>query len=266
MNRKELIGAIKEKKSCLCIGLDSDLQRLPGHFTRSAASVLEFNKALIDATQDLCVAYKINTAFYESMGAAGWQILEKTAEYIPSGHFKIADAKRGDIGNTSAQYARAFFETMPFDALTVSPYMGRDSIEPFLQFKDKWVIILALTSNQGSRDFQKLRTGAAYLWQEVLRTTRGFGNNSNTMFVVGATEASEFRKVRVEVPGHFLLVPGVGAQGGSLRDVIVNGKTTDVDLLINASRSIIFAGAGKDFADKSREAAQALHNEMKAYL
>lgn len=266
MDRKELVNQIKKKKSCLCIGLDSDLQKLPPHFPRTPSSVYDFNKAIIDATLDLCIGYKINTAFYESMGTAGWEVLEKTVGYIPDTHFRIADAKRGDIGNTSAQYAKTFFEVMPFDALTVAPYMGRDSIEPFFQFKNKWVIILALTSNPGSEDFQKLKTGQGFLWQQVLDTASGFGDSFNTMFVVGATQASAFTEVRKLVPDHFLLVPGIGAQGGSMRDVIANGKNDDVGLIINVSRAIIFAGNGKDFALKAREAATGFHNEMKAYL
>lgn len=266
LNRKELISQIGQKKSCLCVGLDSDLKKLPEHFSKNAESVFEFNKAIIDATQDVCVAYKINTAFYESMGTKGWQALENTVRYIPDSHFKIADAKRGDIGNTSAQYAKTFFEAMPFDALTVSPYMGRDSIEPFLQFEGKWVIILALTSNPGSNDFQKLKTGEDTLWQQVLKTTSGYGNASNTMYVVGATQASELKHVRNIIPDHFLLVPGVGAQGGSLKDVMAYGKNTDTGLIINVSRAVIFAGHDKDFAKKSREAAIKYHNEMKTYL
>lgn len=266
MTREQLIKRIKETNNCLCIGLDTDINRLPSHFKKDAASVLEFNKKIIDATQNHCVAYKINTAFYESMGAEGWHVLEKTAEYLPEGHLKIADAKRGDIGNTSAQYAKAFFEAMPFDAVTVAPYMGKDSIEPFLQFQGKWTIVLGLTSNPGSYDFQRRVAGNTQLWQDVLEQTSQYGNKGNTMYVVGATRSEDMKEVRKTVPDHFLLVPGIGAQGGSIEDVIVNGRNDDVGLLINVSRSVIFAGNGKDFAEKAGEAALRYHNEIKTYL
>lgn len=266
MNKEKLAAEILKKKSCLCVGLDSDPLKLPEHFSRTPESVWEFNKSIIDATLDTCVAYKINTAFYESMGWKGWQILEKTANYIPDSHFKIADAKRGDIGNTATQYAKSFFEAMPFDAVTVAPYMGRDSIEPFLMFEGKWAIILGLTSNAGSNDFQQLKTGDNYLWQEVIRKTSQFGSPENTMYVIGATKPEEFENIRKIVPDHFLLVPGVGAQGGNLQEVMLNGKNKEGGLLINVSRAIIFAGKGKDFAEKARESALSYHNEMKNYL
>ncbi len=266
MDKQKLVEEIRKTRSCLCVGLDSDPEKLPEHFTADPESVLEFNKQIIDATLDTCVAYKINTAFYESMGSEGWKVLEKTVACIPESHFKIADAKRGDIGNTSTQYAKAFFQAMPFDAVTVAPYMGRDSVEPFLAFENKWAIILALTSNPGSNDFQQLKTGEAYLWQEVLRKTSQYGNDQNMMYVVGATKAAELKEVRKIVPEHFLLVPGVGAQGGKLSEVIENGKNKDTGLLINVSRAIIFAGKGRDFKDKAREAAIAYHTEMKNYL
>lgn len=266
MNRKELVAQIRSKKSCLCVGLDSELQRLPDFFERKPASALEFNKAIIDATRDHCVAYKINTAFYERMGAAGWEVMEKTAAYIPDTHFKIADAKRGDIGNTSLQYAKAFFENLPFDAMTISPYMGRDSVEHFLEFRDKWAIVLALTSNPGSNDFEQQKIGDESLWQRVLRTISAMGSSENIMFVIGATKPEAFKEVRKIVPGHFLLVPGVGTQGGNLSEVILNGKNDDAGLLINVSRAIIFADNGKDFAKAAADKAAYYHNEMKPYL
>lgn len=266
VTRSDLVKNIKEQNNCLCIGLDTDLERLPAFMPKTPDSVLEFNKQIIDATKDLCVAYKVNTAFYESMGAAGWEILEKTAALLPEGHFNIADAKRGDIGNTSAQYAKAFFEAMPFDAVTIAPYMGRDSIEPFYGFDGKWAIILALTSNPGSADFQRQSTGSRQLWEDVLEMTSGYGDAGNTMYVVGATRAADLKKVRSIVPDHFLLVPGVGAQGGSISEVIANGRNEDVGLLINVSRAVIFAGDGKDFADRARQAALDYNTEMKTYL
>lgn len=266
MNKQQLISEIRAKQTCLCVGLDTDIDKLPAHLSKDAAGMLAFNKAIIDATADLCVAYKVNTAFYESLGAAGWQVLEETAAYIPDTHFRIADAKRGDIGNTSLQYAKAFFETMPFDAVTVAPYMGKDSVSPFLTAQGKWAIILGLTSNPGSEDFQRLPAGDQPLWEQVLQTTSTYGSDENIMYVVGATRAQDLERVREIVPDHFLLVPGVGAQGGSMEEVIRNGKTADIGLLINASRAIIFAGTGRDFDSKAREAALAYHDEMKTYL
>lgn len=266
MNRKKLVAEIKAKHSCLCVGLDSDIGKLPKHIPRTADGILIFNKQIIDATSDLCVAYKINTAFYESLGAEGWNIMEETVKYISDDHLVIADAKRGDIGNTSTQYAKAFFEKMDFDAITVAPYMGKDSIVPFLQFSNKWVIILGLTSNAGSADFQKLKCGEELLWQQVIRTTQEYGTNENIMYVIGATRADDLQKVREIIPNHFLLIPGVGAQGGSISEVLTKGMNTDVGLLINVSRSIIFAGGDEDFAAKARAAALSYKNEMKDYL
>ncbi len=266
MNRKKLVAQIRAKHSCLCVGLDSDIEKLPKHLPQTADGILFFNKQIIDATRDLCVAYKINTAFYESLGAEGWKVMEETVKYISGDHLVIADAKRGDIGNTSTQYAKAFFEKIPFDAITVAPYMGKDSISPFLQFKDKWVIILGLTSNAGSSDFQKLNCGNELLWQQVIRVSKEFGTEENTMYVIGATRADDLEKVRAIIPDHFLLIPGVGAQGGSISEVLKKGKNADVGLLINVSRSIIFAGGNEDFAAKAREAALSFKNEMKEYL
>lgn len=266
MNRQKLIEEIRKKKSCLCIGLDTDRSKLPAHLTKSPQSVLNFNKKIIDATRDMCVAYKINTAFYESMGAEGWSVMEQTAQYISDSHFKIADAKRGDIGNTAQQYAKAFFERMNFDAITISPYMGSDSILPFLEHKGKWIIILGLTSNPGGSDFQKLQSGDQYLWENVLKQTSVLGNDQNTMYVVGATHPEEFEKVRKIIPNHFLLVPGVGAQGGKISEVMERGKNSDVGLLINVSRSILFAGEGQNFDTKAREAAKGFRKEMMKYI
>lgn len=266
MNRKELITQIFEKRSCLCVGLDSDIEKLPGHFEKKVSSLLDFNKKIIDATKDLCVAYKINTAFYEAYGSEGWKVLEQTVNYIPSSHFKIADAKRGDIGNTSLQYAKAFFTNLPFDAITIAPYMGKDSIEPFLTFENKWSIILALTSNAGSEDFQQQTINGKPLWQIVLEKTSTYGTVENMMYVVGATKANDLNKIRQVVPDHFLLIPGVGAQGGSVKEVLENGKNDACGLIINVSRGIIYAGSGKDFAKEAHNAALKFQTEMKDYL
>lgn len=266
MDRSSLVQAIKSKKSYLCVGLDTDIHKIPEILQGEPDPVFAFNSQIIDATKDFCVSYKINTAFYEAMGVRGWESLEKTVNYIPDTHFKIADAKRGDIGNTSAQYAKAFFETMPFDALTISPYMGSDSVKPFLKFKNKWVIILGLTSNEGSLDFQKQKIGQHYLYEEVIKKTSAWGSEENMMYVVGATRITDLSKIREIIPGHFLLVPGVGAQGGSLAEVSKYGLIKDGGLLVNSSRSIIYAGKGKDFAEKAHDAANALCTEMKSYL
>ncbi len=266
MNRSELVQQIKSKQSYLCIGLDTDVTKIPGHLERSAAGTFEFNKAIIDATRDLCVSYKINTAFYEAQGVAGWEALQKTAEYIGSEHFKIADAKRGDIGNTSDQYARAFFETLPFDSVTVAPYMGSDSVQPFLQYEGKWAIVLGLTSNKGAADFELLPCGEGLLYEKVLKTVSQWGTDENIMFVVGATQSDSFTAIRKIVPGHFLLVPGVGAQGGSLKDISEKAMNADCGLLVNVSRDIIFASEGEDFAAAARNRAQAYQKEMAVYL
>lgn len=266
MNRVQLIKQIRDKKTCLCVGLDTDPGKIPEFLRADKDAVFLFNQHIIDATKDICVAYKINTAFYEAQGIRGWEALEKTVQYIPDSHFTIADAKRGDIGNTSAQYAQTFFETIPFDAITISPYMGSDSVKPFLNFENKWAIILALTSNEGSMDFQKQLAGDRYLFETVLSKSMLWGNESNMMYVVGATRAEDLQAIRKIIPNHFLLVPGVGAQGGNLHEVMQFGRNDDVGLLINSSRSIIYAGSGKDFELKARSAALALQTEMKEYL
>ena len=236
-------------------------------------AVFEFNKAIIDATKDLCVAYKINTAFYEAMGLKGWEAMEKTVKYIPKDCLTIADAKRGDIGNTSSQYAKAFFETLPFNAITVAPYMGEDSVKPFLQFENKWAIVLGLTSNPGSADFEQQKLvvenasqGDEYLYESVLKKVSAWGNTNNLMFVIGATKASDFIEIRKIIPDHFLLVPGVGFQGGSLEEVSKYGMNKDCGLLVNASRAIIFASEKEDFAIEARAIAQQYQSEMKQYL
>lgn len=266
MNREQLISEIRQKKSFLCVGLDTDIKKIPTHLLDREDPVFEFNKAIIDATKDYCVAYKINTAFFEANGAKGWVSMEKTLQYIPKNIFTIADAKRGDIGNTSHMYARAFFETLSFDSITLAPYMGKDSIEPFFQYKGKWGIVLALTSNEGSKDYEQEKMGEDFLYERVLKTTSAFTNSGNAMFVVGATKAEEFLRIRKIVPNHFLLVPGVGVQGGSLADVVKYGMNPDIGLLINASRSIIYASSNTDFAEKAKEEAKKMANEMASYL
>jgi orotidine-5'-phosphate decarboxylase len=266
MTREYLIEQIKARRSYLCVGLDTDLDRLPRHMSGKADAIFEFNKAIIDATAEYCVSYKINTAFYEALGLKGWEAMEKTVNYIPSTHLRIADAKRGDIGNTSAQYAKAFFETLPFDAVTVAPYMGEDSVRPFLEYTNKFTIVLGLTSNAGARDFEMERTGEQYLYEKVLSTVSNWGNPGNLMFVVGATRAEELQHIRNIIPGHFLLVPGVGAQGGSLAEVSKYGMNADCGLLVNASRAVIYAGSGEDFASKAAEIAREYQQEMSGYL
>lgn len=248
------------------MGLDTDPAKIPAFLQKDTDGVLNFNKAIIDATLDTCVSYKINTAFYEAMGVKGWQILEKTVEHIPDTHLKIADAKRGDIGNTSTQYAKAFFEAMPFDAITVAPYMGSDSVQPFLEYKDKWTIVLGLTSNKGATDFEWQKMGEEYLYEKVMRTVASWGNPSNLMFVVGATQASAFEQIRELLPEHFLLVPGVGAQGGSLREISEKALNADAGLLVNASRAIIYASEKEDFAEEARAIARQYQVEMSGYL
>jgi orotidine-5'-phosphate decarboxylase len=273
MHRNILIEQIKEKSSYLCVGLDTDVQKIPKHLQGKQNAVVEFNKQIIDATKDLCVAYKLNTAFYEAMGIKGWKAMEETLNYIPSSHLKIADAKRADIGNTSSYYAKAFFETLPFDAITVAPYMGEDSIRPFLEYENKWTIVLGLTSNKGAVDFEMLtvadtnaNNGSEKLYEKVLRTVSGWGNKNNLMFVVGATKASELISIRNIIPEHFLLVPGVGFQGGSLKEVSVHGMNEDCGLLVNASRAIIYAGNKDNFADEAREIASQYQLEMAGLL
>lgn len=265
MTANELFKQIKLKESFLCIGLDTDLHKIPAHLLELEDPIFEFNKHIIDATHDLCVAYKPNIAFYESMGEKGWVSLKKTIEYIPDEIFTIADAKRGDIGNTSNMYAKTFFETFNFDSVTVAPYMGEDSVTPFLEFKDKWAIILALTSNSGGLDFQMLEDkNGEKLYQKVLKTTQNYGEN--IMFVVGATRAEMLKDIRTIVPNHFLLVPGVGAQGGNLSDVAKYGMNNQCGLLVNSSRGIIYADSSKNFAIKAREQALILQKEMKEIL
>ncbi|MBK8522357.1 MAG: orotidine-5'-phosphate decarboxylase [Chitinophagaceae bacterium] len=277
MTRKQLIQQIQLKKSYLCVGLDTDLTKIPKHLQSHPDAVFEFNKQIIDATQDLCVAYKINTAFYEALGLKGWEAMEKTVNYIPKDQFIIADAKRGDIGNTSSQYAKAFFETMDFDAITVAPYMGEDSVKPFLEFENKWAIVLGLTSNAGSKDFEQLRLvrdsdscrenqSGEFLYETVLQKVSSWGNINNLMFVIGATKASELEVIRKIIPDHFLLVPGVGFQGGSLEEVSKYGMNKDCGLLINASRAIIYAGEKENFASEARAIAQQYQSEMAGYL
>lgn len=270
MNRTFLVEQIIQKKSYLCVGLDTDVTKLPKHLQTLPDAVFQFNKAIIDATLDHCVAYKINTAFYESQGMRGWEAMEKTVQYIPETHFKIADAKRGDIGNTSAQYAKTFFEVLPFDAVTVAPYMGEDSVRPFLEYENKWTIVLGLTSNQGSNDFQRLMVEGShtgkYLYESVLEKTAAWGRPDNLMFVVGATRANDLTHIRSILQDHFLLVPGVGAQGGSLEEVSKFGMNREVGLLVNASRAILYAGDGEDFAVKAGIVAKAYQTEMKNYF
>jgi orotidine-5'-phosphate decarboxylase len=271
MTKSELLNQIKKKKSYLCVGLDTDLEKIPKHLLQSDDPVFEFNKQIIDATKNLCVAYKPNIAFYECLGTKGWISLEKTLKYIPKDIFTIADAKRGDIGNTSSMYAKTFFEKYDVDAVTVAPYMGEDSVTPFLTYKNKWAILLALTSNKGADDFQFAKVGnqelgLRRLFEEVLITSQKWGTAENMMYVVGATQANMFKEIRKIVPDHFLLVPGIGVQGGNLREVSLNGMNNECGLLISASRNIIYAGAGEDFAEKARNEAASIQKEMETLL
>lgn len=266
MTRAQLIDTIRQKQSYLCVGLDSDINKIPVHLLSAADPVYEFNKVIIDSTKTWCVSYKINTAFYESRGVKGWESLQRTIEYIPASHFTIADAKRGDIGNTSTQYAKAFFETLNFDAITVAPYMGADSIQPFLEFRDKWTIVLGLTSNPGAADFELVQTGDELLYEKVIRTVAQWGSPDNLMFVIGATQAGLLEQIRKTVPDHFFLVPGVGAQGGDLKQISEKVLNRDIGLLVNASRSVIFASGGEDFGEKAAEAAQLIQEEMAQYI
>lgn len=282
MTRTELVAQIFLKGSYLCVGLDTDKAKLPRHLQSHSDAVFEFNKAIIDATKDFCVGYKINTAFYEAGGLKGWEAMEKTVNYIPPTHFKIADAKRGDIGNTSAQYAKAFFETLNFDAITVAPYMGEDSVKPFLEYDGKWTILLGLTSNAGAKDFelQKLvrqtenlvegvhsvSTSSSYLYEAVLEKASAWGTDENLMFVVGATNSDQFANIRKLTPNHFYLVPGIGAQGGSLKEISEKALIKDCGLLVAASRAVIYASGGEDFAQAAGKAAKDYADEMKVYL
>ena len=273
MTRQELFENIKKKKSFLCVGLDTDITKIPKHLLKTEDPLFEFNKQIIDATKDLCVSYKPNMAFYESMGVKGWISLEKTINYINQtckDIFTIADAKRGDIGNTSKMYAKAFFETLNFDSITVAPYMGEDSVTPFLEYKNKWVILLALTSNKGAEDFQTLHLTELQtpntLYHHVLETSQKWGNADNMMYVIGATKAEMLSDIRQLIPDSFLLVPGVGAQGGSLQDVAKYGMNKQCGLLVNSSRGIIYASADENFAEKAREEAMKLQKEMEELL
>lgn len=282
MTRNQLVHTIFSKESYLCVGLDTDITRIPGHLQKSDDPVFEFNKAIIDATRDHCVAYKINTAFYEALGVKGWEAMEKTVKYIGTGHFIIADAKRGDIGNTAEQYAKAFFESLPFDAITIAPYMGEDSVKPFFRFPGKWGIVLGLTSNPGAADFEmqdmvhvreELVEGVHVrkeetvpLYEMVMRKVSGWGSPDNLMFVVGATQAEAFTHIRSITPDHFYLVPGVGAQGGSLEEISAKAMNADCGILVNASRAVIYASAGKDFAEAAGKAAKEYREEMRRYL
>ncbi len=266
MTRTQLVEEIEKRKSYLCVGLDTDITKIPKHLLNSTDAIFEFNKQIIDATKDYCVAYKINTAFYEALGLKGWEAMEKTVNYIPSTHFKIADAKRGDIGNTSTQYAKAFFETLNFDAITVAPYMGEDSVKPFLEYKDKWTILLGLTSNAGAKDFELQKAGDGFLYQKVLKTASEWGTPENLMFVIGATQADEFTTIRELTPNHFYLVPGLGAQGGSLKEISKKAMVKDCGLLVNASRAIIYASKEEDFAEKAKMVAMEYQQEMQEYL
>lgn len=273
MTTQQLIQQIQQKKSFLCIGLDVDLNKIPKHLLEFDDPIFEFNKAIIDATHDLCVSYKPNTAFYEAYGLKGWQSLEKTINYINKNYpeiFTIADAKRGDIGNTSTMYAKAFLEDLNFDSVTVAPYMGKDSVEPFLAFENKHTILLALTSNEGAFDFQTNPEVSGFegkeLYKSVIETSKTWKNSNNLMYVVGATKAEYFTEIRKIVPYSFLLVPGVGAQGGSLQEVCKYGMNSNIGLLINSSRGIIYASSETDFALKAREEALKLQQEMEKIL
>lgn len=267
MTRQELIAQIRAKQSFLCVGLDTDLTKIPAHLLQDEDPVFAFNKAIIDATKDFCVAYKPNIAFYECLGPKGWESLRKTIDYIPDNCFVIADAKRGDIGNTSSYYAKTFFEYLDCDAVTVAPYMGEDSVTPFQEYAGKWVILLALTSNKGALDFQFMTDiNGEELYKKVLKKSAKWGDDSNLMYVVGATRAEGIGEVRKLVPNHFFLVPGVGAQGGSLEDVANYGWNADCGLLVNASRSILYASNESDFAEKAGEEAQKLQQEMQVIL
>lgn len=265
MNVAQLINEIKVKKSYLCVGLDTDITKLPDGISKNAQGILDFNKEIINATKDYAVSYKLNTAFYEQLGSEGWKVLEKTREMLPSNVLSIADAKRGDIGNTSTMYAKAFFETMDFDALTVAPYMGLDSVEPFLKFDNKITIVLGLTSNKGSLDFQTNERYNPPLYKTVLERVSSWGSMENLMFVVGATKAEALKEIREIVPDHFLLIPGVGAQGGSAVEVCENGKNSNGGLLINSSRGIIYASSGKDFAEAARAKAKEIATQTQPY-
>ncbi|MFD2101209.1 orotidine-5'-phosphate decarboxylase [Flagellimonas iocasae] len=269
MKIEHLISQIHQKKSFLCVGLDTDLEKIPQHLLEDEDPIFAFNKAIIDATHSFCVAYKPNIAFYEAYGLKGWKSLERTMAYLNDKHpeiFTIADAKRGDIGNTSTRYAKAFFETLNFDSITIAPYMGKDSVEPFLAFEDKHTILLALTSNQGAFDFQTKKVNGGELYKEVLKVSKSYTNAERLMYVVGATKATYLKDIREIIPDSFLLVPGVGAQGGSLQEVCAYGMTKNVGLLVNSSRGILYASTGDDFAEAAANEAQKIQIEMEVEL
>lgn len=268
MNRTELFQEIKDKKSFLCVGLDTDIDKIPSHLLNLDDPIFEFNKQIIDQTKDLAIAYKPNIAFYECLGPKGWESLKKTIDYIPNNCFVIADAKRGDIGNTSLYYAKTYFDHLDCDAVTVAPYMGSDSVTPFIQRDGKWVILLALTSNEGALNFQFIRSQVSgkYLFEEVLDRSKTWGNEDNLMYVVGATRAEMFVDIRKHVPNHFLLVPGLGAQGGDLASVAKFGMNDTCGLIVNASRSILYASDGNDFAEAARSEAQKIQVQMEDLL
>jgi orotidine-5'-phosphate decarboxylase len=267
MNRSQLFEQIKKKSSYLCVGLDTDITKIPKHLQSASDPVFEFNKQIIDATHGFCVAYKLNTAFYEALGPQGWETLQKTLNYIPKDCFTIADAKRGDIGNTSSLYARAFFNQMKFDSITVAPYMGEDSVKPFLEFPGKWVILLVHTSNSGSVDFQQLETrDGKYVYEEVIFASQRWATADQMMYVVGATKADKIGTIRALAPDHFFLVPGVGAQGGDLEAVSKAGMNTQCGLLVNSSRAIIYASSGEDFAEAAGKEALKVQREMSIFL
>ncbi|MDB4835302.1 orotidine-5'-phosphate decarboxylase [Cyclobacteriaceae bacterium] len=267
MNKAQLFQQIQSKSSYLCVGLDADIKKIPSHLLKCDDPIFEFNKQIIDKTIDYAVAYKPNIAFFEAEGSQGWESLQKTIEYLPKEVFSIADAKRGDIGNTSKLYARAFFEQMNFDSVTIAPYMGEDSVTPFLEFEDKWGILLALTSNGGAADFQRQKLDSGeYLFERVLRKSAEWGSDEKLMYVVGATQTDMLKRIRKIIPNHFLLVPGVGAQGGSLEDVSKAGLNDQCGLLVNSSRGIIYADNSDDFAQVAGQKAQQIQEEMKQYL
>ncbi len=269
MTSQELFENIKKKESFLCVGLDTDINKIPRFLLETTDPIFAFNKEIIDATAEFTVAYKPNLAFYESMGVAGWNSLEKTVNYIRYNYpdlFIIADAKRGDIGNTSNMYAKAFFDTMDFDSVTVAPYMGEDSVKPFMTYVDKWVILLALTSNKGAADFQYVTENDEKLFEKVIKTSKEWGTEENLMYVVGATKAEKLKEIRDIIPNHFLLVPGVGAQGGSLAEVAENGMNEKCGLLVNSSRGIIYKSGEKDFAEQAGIAAKEVQQEMSSLL
>jgi len=266
MNKSALIEQISKKNSFLCVGLDTDITRIPKHLLKEDDPVFAFNKQIIDATKEYAVAYKPNIAFYEALGPQGWVSLQKTIDYIPDDIFTIADAKRGDIGNTSKMYAQAFFEKLGFDSITVAPYMGSDSVTPFLSFKNKWVILLAATSNPGGLDFQHDEIDRERLYEKVIRKSQEWGNADNMMYVAGATRPGALKEIRSLIPDHFLLIPGVGAQGGDLKEVCENGMNQDCGLLVNSSRGIIYADSSEGFAEEARKKAKDLQGQMSRYL